>query len=135
MNTATKEQQPVEHTFAITCLVDPFWVEYLTRFSDIFGQQYTGYWAHGADRNPQLGWLVFEHNDKEPDVSERKRVAALWRAGKDLPPRWYRLDRAAALRAWEEGVKRWGVNWYDDVDSTREDVVVQLALLGEVRYG
>ena len=46
-----------------------------------------------------------------------------------------RLDRAAALRAWEEGAKRWGVAWYEDVDANREDVVVQLALLGETKYG
>ena len=49
------------------------------------------------------------------------------RAGEPLPKRWFRLDRAAALRAWEEGVKRWGAAWYEDVDANREDVVVQLA--------
>jgi hypothetical protein len=34
-----------------------------------------------------------------------------------------------------EGVKRWGESWYVDGDGPRYDVAVQLALLGEERYG
>lgn len=52
----------------------------------------------------------------------------------NLPKGWYLLDRNTAIRAWCEGVKRWGMDWYEEVDAEREDVVVQLALLGEVRY-
>ena len=84
-----------------------------------------------------LGWLVAEMDESEryPGKHETERVEALWRAGAPLPARWYRLDLAAAMRMWEEGVKHWGVDWYEQCDGPREDVVLQLSLLGEIRYG
>ncbi len=68
----------------------------------------------------------------EVDVETRWRM---WIRGESLPERWFRINRFVALRAWEEGVKKWGVDWQDHTDSTREDIVLQLALLGELRYG
>jgi len=140
MNIATDRPEPLKHTFTITVDVDPRWVDYLTQHSTIFGRpHYAGYWACGAAHDPELGWLVAELDEAErfPGEHEATRVEAIWRAGSDLPPRWYRLDRAAALRMWEEGVKRHGVGWYDapEHDGAREDELLQLALLGEVRYG
>lgn len=125
------------HTFTLTVDIDPDWVEYLTVYPYIFAQTSAGYWLHGAALDEKLGWLVYEErfDGYRTTTADLEAIALKWRAGEPLPPRWYRLDRAAALRAWEEGVKRWGINWYDDVDGTREDVVVQLALLGEIRYG
>lgn len=137
MNTETERPEPQRHTFSITVDVDPRWVDHVTHYSDIFGRSCAGYWLRGVQRDPQLGWLVAECDESErwPGKTDSERVEALWRSGSDLPPRWYRLDRAAALRMWEEGVKKWGVYWYENTDGPREDVVVQLALLGEVRYG
>lgn len=140
MNIATDRPEPLRHTFTITVDIDPRWVDYVTQHNDIFGRTYyAGYWAHGAANDSELGWLVAECDEQErfPGKTETARVEALWRAGSDLPPRWYRLDRAAALRMWEEGVKRHGVGWYEsnDHDGAREDELLQLALLGEVRYG
>ena len=139
MNTATERPEPLKRTFSITVEIDPFWVEYLTQNADIFGRQYAGYWLRGIDRHPERGSLCWE-DDWQHDVDEepnRKEATEAWVWGKGLPlPKgWYRLDRAAALRAWEEGVKRWGVDWYEHTDAEREDVVIQLSLLGEVRYG
>lgn len=136
----TERPAPLKHTFTITADVDPEWVNYITRFPDIFGRPYyAGYWAQGVAIDWELGWLVAEINDQErwPGKTESARVEALWRAGEPLPARWYRLDRTAALRMWEEGVKRLGVGWYDsnEHDGSLEDVLLQLALLGEVRYG
>lgn len=140
MNPVTERPQPIEHTFTVTCSIDPFWIDYITQHSDVFGRTYyAGYWAQSVAHDVDLGWLVAECDEHErfPGKHESERVEALWRAGKDLPPRWYRLDRAAALRMWEEGVKHFGVGWYDDPehDGAREDVLLQLVLLGEVRYG
>jgi hypothetical protein len=138
MNIAKKTRpDPTVHTFSVTVEIDPFWVEYLTQNVDIFGQQYVGYWLRGVERDPDLGWLVWEDDERHEWGFEPNRMAArnAWREGQPLPEGWYRLDRAAAVRAWEEGVKRWGVGWYAEVDAPREDLVVQLALLGEVRYG
>lgn len=34
-----------------------------------------------------------------------------------------------------EGVKRRGVHWYEEGDGNDYDIALQMALLGEVRYG
>ena len=133
----TERPEPLKHTFSLTVEVDSFWVEYLTRYNDVFGRQYAGYWLRGVERDDALGWLCWEDDEKhrwgkEPNLNQ---ALAAWRAGEPLPEGWYRLDRAAALRAWEEGVKRWGVDWYHQTDAGREDVVIQLSLLGEIKYG
>ncbi len=138
--TATERPAPLKHTFTLTVEVDPNWIRYITQEPDIFGRpHYAGYWARGAAHDPELGWLVAEMDEQEryPGKTETARIEALWRAGKQLPARWYRLDQAAALRMWEEGVKRWGVGWYDspEHDGPREDELLQLTLLGELRYG
>ena len=127
-----------EHTFTITVTINPSWIEYLTKYPDIFDSNAAGYWLRGAEHDPELGWLCWEDDEKCAHGEEPNRVEAYeaWKARLDpLPHGWFRLDRAAAIRAWEEGVKRWGVDWYEKADSTSQDVVVQLALLGEVRYG
>ncbi len=139
MNAVKKTDRPAStpHTFTLTVEVDPFWVSYLTQERGIFGQQYTGYWLRGIEHDPELGWLCWEDDERHRRGFEPDRTAArgAWLAGEPLPKGWYRLDTAAALRAWEAGVRRWGIGWYERVDAIVEDVVVQLALLGEVRYG
>ena len=130
------EPDSSKHTFTLTVEIDPNWVEYLTVYPDIFGAA-CGYWLRGVAFDEERGWLVWEDDEKcrfgqEPNLEEALEA---WRNGSVLPSHWFRLDRAAALKAWEEGVKKWGVDWYEQTDARREDVVVQLALLGEVRYG
>lgn len=127
----------MKHTFTLTVEIDPKWIDYLTQGNDIFASSRAGYWLRGAEHDPELGWLVWEDDEKCHHGEEPNRVTAYkaWKSGEALPEHWFRLDRAAAIRAWEEGVKRWGITWYEDVDGRLEDVVVQLALLGEIRYG
>jgi hypothetical protein len=127
----------VKHTFTLTVDVNDDWIEYTMRYSDIFSSSCAGYWLRGVALGPQ-GWLVWEDDDKCQSGQEPNREIAMkaWELDANpLPEHWFRLDRAAAIRAWEEGVKRWGVDWYEEADAQREDVVLQLALLGEVRYG
>lgn len=125
------------HTFTLTVEVDDGWVEYLTVYPDIFSSDRAGYWLRGVELDNEYGWLCWEDDEKCKPGEEPKRAQALllWKTGEALPEHWFRLDRAAALRAWEEGVKMYGEHWYEDVDARREDVVVQLALLGEIKYG
>lgn len=113
------------------------WILFLIQHPDIFGRNYCGYWLRGVEHDPKLGWLCWEDDeqhrcDKEPD---RAWALAAWRSGSDLPTGWFRLDRAAAERAFGAGCKRWGADWFEQGDATRYDVVLQLALLGEIRYG
>lgn len=129
--------ETLKHTFTLTVEIDPKWIDYLTQSNDIFTQSRAGYWLRGVEHNKERGWLVWEDDEKCRFGQEPNREAAIheWALGNPLPEHWFRLDRAAAIRAWEEGVKRWGITWYEDVDGRLEDVVVQLALLGEIRYG
>ena len=116
--------------------VDPAWMR-TAADAEIFARTCCGYWARGVEHQSDLGWLVWESPDKcrpgeEPD---RDEALAAWQARTALPASWLRLDAAAALRAWVAGVRRWGEHWFQRADQERYDVVLQEALLGEVRYG
>jgi hypothetical protein len=116
--------------------VDQNWIEFVTRDSDLFLPQYCGYWMYGLDYNKQ-GWLAYEHNEAplyQVLESPEYLVVASSRK-KKLPPRWFRLDKKVALQAWIEGVKLYGLKWFDNADALTYDVVMQMTLLKEVRYG
>jgi len=130
-------------TITVESNVDPEWLDYVLCWPDIFSTDYIGYWAHGF--RPEGGkekgvWLVLElgDSDKHPTENQYKQVEACWKEGRPLPKHWYVLDEAAAIRAWAEGVKKFNdPDWYDraDHDANDYDVIIQRALLGEVRYG
>ena len=46
-NVETQRPEPIKLTFEITVDVDPFWIQYLTQYVDIFAQSRAGYWLHG----------------------------------------------------------------------------------------
>ena len=128
----------VEVNATILLRIDPFWIEYCTQYNDLFMTSHSGYWMRGVERDNELGWLVYEIADEDiPFDKEPNNVEArqLWRAGKELPPGYFRLDKKMAIQAWLEGVRRYGEDWYENTDALRDDVVIQLAMLGEVRYG
>lgn len=130
-----KKNIPV--TVEIATNVNPEWIEMCTQHTDLFMQSYCGYWARGLERTNARGWLVFESAGEIPRGEEPNKTRAVreWRTGNKLPQLYHRLDEAAAIRAWKYGVEKWGLGWYDDADATSYDIVIQLALLGEVRYG
>jgi len=108
--------------------------------SDLFRTNYIGYWARGVEVDKKLGWLVYEMlGDGLTHVEEEDgfHLAAVeaWRAREALPSRYFRLDHAAAVAAYNFGVRKWGERWTEGADSTSYDCVIQMALLGEVRYG
>lgn len=114
------------------------WIDWLTRCSDIFKPGYIGYWACGVKHHPDRGWLVFEDCDgefrgkKEPNHDAAVKA---WKAGEALPARWYRLDREMTIKAYIEGVKMWGLEWFETKgDSATYDAAIQHAMLGELRY-
>ena len=113
---------------------------------DLFSGVYCGYWARGyvLDAAPEPArWLLCEHlllDGEDAKVSsidaEARKVLKLARAGKKLPGGWFVLDRAVADKAYAIGEKKWGERWFEDKgDAGTYDVVIQEALLGEVRYG
>jgi hypothetical protein len=115
--------------------VDPEWIDFVTRYNDIFRQSYIGYWAYGVQ--VKGGWLVYEQaaHDRRPTELEIEDAAGAYESRQSLPEDWHLLDRDAAIRAWAEGVRRSGVDWYKNGDANDYDVAIQRALLGEVKYG
>ncbi len=110
------------------------WIDYLTKHNDIFMSSYCGYWLHGVSHRDDK-WLVVEDDERSPerDAAEHKRFAA----GMVPSPPYMVIDKDMAIKAYTEGVKKWGLDWMDSEhgDANGYDVVIQLALLGEVRYG
>ena len=146
MASAAKNDGSVTHTVTFEVEVPEQWIELLTQCDDIFMSTCCGYWLRGIDQDASSpvskGWLVWEDDEKsarrgkEPNVKEACFIWSM-KPGHALPPHYFSLDRAAAVKAYVEGVKLWGVDWYNspDTDSTRYDVVIQMALLGENKYG
>ncbi len=123
-------------TVTITSTVDPLWIDFCTKDTDLFLPSYCGYWLRGVEREEQ-GWLVWESLEKPAFDKEPNRMKALaaWRKGEALPEHWFRLDLDFALRAWAEGVKWKGVEWFANGDANSYDYAIQQALLGQQRYG
>lgn len=124
-------------TVIITSTVDPEWINFCTKETDLFSHNYCGYWLRGVEHDSARGWLVWEDDERHAPEEEPERDAAFaaWNAGKPLPKGWYRLDRETAVRAWGEGVKWRGERWYENGDANAYDYVLQMTLLGEERYG
>jgi hypothetical protein len=113
------------------------WIEFLTKYNDIFGRDYVGYWLFGVARDKKLGWLAYEFIDDEASYMSKNydEVIAAWKRGEKLPEKYFVLNEETARRAYVEGIKRKGVEWYEQGDANDYDVVLQWTLLGEVRYG
>lgn len=111
------------------------WIDYLTNYSDIFGYNYIGYWARGIDRN-EKGWLLYEmYNEEHPSPEVEKAALKAWHNETTLPPYFFVLDKKMAEKAYVEGVKKWGMDWYEKADANYYDYTLQMAILGETRYG
>jgi hypothetical protein len=104
---------------------------------DTFSTNFSGFWLRGVESNLHLGWLCWEDDEQFAHGDEPSRKAAVhaWHAGDPLPEGWYRLNEAMALKTWNEGRKKYGVDFYEYMDSNSQDTALQLAMLGEERYG
>lgn len=132
-------------TVTLDVEVDPIWIEFCTsKYVDVFIYGYCGYWMCGMEHNDTLGWLCYEYDwgGDEPQPIDQVRespqypaIVKSWEAGETLPPHWFRLNEELAIKAWAEGVKKYGINWFEDGDANTYDNVLQLTLLGELVYG
>lgn len=123
--------------------VDPEWIDLAVNCNDLFIYGYCGYWMCRMEWDSELGHLCYEYEagGDQPTIREAKaspdyeNIVKTWRDGEKLPEHWYRLDKDMAIKAWVEGVKRDGVEWYENGDANTYDCAVQLAMLGEIVYG
>lgn len=115
------------------------WIDYLTKYSDIFSGDYIGYWGYGhrlRNGDQKIGWIVLESDAQQVMESRGREAENCFRDKLPMPEGCHLLDETAAIRAYIEGVKKWGVDWFEEKgDAGTYDIAIQLALLGEIRYG
>lgn len=131
----------VKLTTTVDTEIHPYWIEFILNDSDLFRTSYVGYWLAGMEHDDDKNeWLVYEtggdigFSDVE-EFPEYAWVVQDWKDGKPLPEKWFRLDQAFVIKSWGEGFKRGGAQWYEKGDAVQYDVAIQMALLGEIRYG
>lgn len=111
---------------------------------DLFSLSYCGYWLRGVAYNRKHdSWLLYESADDGP-ASNEDEIEEKWKQWNEspsgvfyLPDGWFHWIRDDALRAYKIGERLWGEGWLSDgrTDSRRYDIVIQMALLGEIKYG
>jgi hypothetical protein len=101
-------------------------------------QSCTGYWAYWAYFDEGV-WLIVdvETYGKRVTPEYAEMLRGMHGRGEPLPSHVHLFDRDKAGEAFRQGIARWGVEWWGDRnhDATRDDLVIQLAVLGEERYG
>lgn len=128
-------------TVTLEVEVDPDWIDFCTSsYQDIFIYGYCGYWMQGLEHDDELGWLVRQSDDDRPAIMVAKdagysKIVEAWKTGQDLPEGWHRLNKDAAIKAYAAGIKRYGLDWYENGDANTYDFAIQMALLGEIVYG
>lgn len=164
-NAATRERNDgrvkfedviVEMTIPITVPAD-FYDTWLNH-NDLFMYSHCGdYWRHlASDRSdPTKGHLAwdFEQDEKIQDYMEEKGVSFIdslsqededayhkpaieaWKAGLPLPPHYYAINKDVCTRAYIEGVKKSGTNWYENGDADDYNCAFQRAVYGKVIFG
>ena len=145
------EDEVIKVKVEIEVVVDLDWVGMVAHYVDIFGHDYIGYWlrriGHSSDLAlGQLGW-EFELDkrteglgfiDRLPVEIEddlHKDAIRAWKDRQPLPPHYFALNIETAKKAWIEGVKKYGLDWYENGDADTYDYVLQMALLTEITYG
>ena len=140
---------PVTVTVAVTVPpdeVDDF-AELLTGNDDHCGdlllRGFSGWWLIGVEhlKLPDGSWAWLVRDELDDDVGsagdDAATATAIAQAGDDLPDGYFLVNRATAVEVLRLGVERYGSpDFYDGTaDYGDIDNAVQLALLGEVRYG
>jgi len=133
--------KPVAHyTVTVDLPIPDEWFEFCYAF-DLFEKNYCGYWMFGIEHDDKLGWLVFETGGEEmPDEDMIFLATFIWKrnhfkGAPDLPEGFMSLTDEVMARAYQIAVEKWGISWEDNADALTYDYIIQMALLGETRYG
>ena len=127
-------------TYTVELEVDSGWVEFVTGgpegFVDVFLGGHCGYWLEGIYHS-DYGWLAYEFGAEDRHATKHEKEEAIQALldGKALPAHFYMLNMETAKKSWTEGVKRDGLEWYENGDGGTYDAALQMALLGELVYG
>jgi hypothetical protein len=121
--------------------VDAGWIEFVTGgsegFVDVFFGGHSGYWMEGIEHSPSRGWLAYEFGaeDHHATDDEKEKAIFAFMVGDKLPEHFHALNLETAKKSWVEGVKREGLEWYENGDGCTYDCALQFALLGSLVYG
>lgn len=106
----------------------------------VCARSYCGYFLREVEVSEDgYSWLAWEFDEmpSNPRTNEPHADAiAAFYEGKPLPKHYHRIDENFMVKAFVEGVKLYGVGWYDDsrTDANTYDRVIQMALFGEQKY-
>lgn len=140
----------MKHVFQIEVDIPDSWLNYVAplfnseehnldevEFGQIFSLSSIGYWLRPIKQSYRMGALAYDYGDGDhrPTDEEVEEADRCWRDALSLPPNWYEINRAVAMSAYMEGVKRWGLDWMEKADGRRFDAVIQLALFSRFKYG
>lgn len=130
-------------------LRDSFWNDFVSN-EDLYRQNYCGYWMYGAEHF-EWGWLAYEgelrvlNQHKAFANAVEKALVIVGQANAfnrlntkiPLPKDFFVITKQTSDDAYRIGERLWGECWLSDgkTDSTRYDVVMQLAIFGEIKYG
>lgn len=92
------------------------WIDFVCQESGVFRRGYCGYWAQVQK------WTKRGAHVRLDDDDGVHGPVKVW-------------DAKFAAKAYAEGVKRYGVNFYEEGDANSYDCAIQLAWFGEVVYG
>lgn len=97
-----------------------------------------GYWLYGVEYHKKRGWLAFEFDENVFDpMNTKQHVAAIraWKKGEALPPHYFALTPEVVAKVFDNGLRKWGEDWIDEIDLPSAEEALQGTILGELRYG
>ncbi len=125
------------------------WLEFCSNVDVISYNSYCGYWAEywidiSENNSPSIKWLIYYNPNNNDSIYPLTKVDSYQQAYKaasagsrKMPEHWYLFDEEIAIKAYLEGVKKWGMDWYNDpnTDGRNYDTAIQLALFGKLVFG
>ncbi len=138
----------ITHEFTTTVEVPASWIKFITDSIDIFKLTYCGAWMKyiesSIDDSAMLIFDCYDHIFPSEDKLDLIVKSFLYNIQVEIDIGkpvyyyecfdFYKLDTALALKAYEQGCKRWGVDWYSKADGPMMNIAIQLALFGEIKY-
>jgi len=115
-------------------------------WADLYQRCHCGYFLarieQSEDLRSALAWEDEEDSSnpgadaEEDEMAPHADAIAAFHAGNPLPKNYHLINEDFMVRAFVEGVKKFGADWYDpsQTDANTYDTVIQMALFGEQKY-
>lgn len=113
-------------------------------WADLYQRTHCGYFLArvelAEDKRSTLAWEDREDSSnhgadaEEDEMAPHADAIAAFHAGNPLPKNYHRIDEELMVKAFAEGVKLYGIGFYEKGDANTYDTAIQMALFGEQKY-